>query len=146
VTASAELTRPHPGRSLLIVEDTAFLESASRARTRGFTVTSGEQRIRCLAQIAAARAGLRRGGILLGDGTALDVVSALKRKRPDARTIRADRYGQHPTAVTAVKDGAVDILCKVPPTAELRLSRIAGKRYREGPNWPPIPIAEIAFA
>jgi len=48
----------------------------------------------------------------LGDGNGLDVVSALKRKRPDARTIVLTGYGNIATAVTAVKMGAVDYLSK----------------------------------
>jgi DNA-binding response OmpR family regulator len=48
----------------------------------------------------------------LGDGNGLDVVSALKRKRPDARAIVLTGYGNIATAVTAVKMGAVDYLSK----------------------------------
>src|SRR6185437_9754763 len=48
----------------------------------------------------------------LGDGNGLDVVSALKRKRPDARAIVLTGYGNIATAVTAVKLGAVDYLSK----------------------------------
>jgi two-component system response regulator RegA len=39
-------------------------------------------------------------------------VSALKRKRPDARAIVLTGYGNIATAVTAVKMGAVDYLSK----------------------------------
>jgi two-component system response regulator RegA len=48
----------------------------------------------------------------LGDGNGLDVVSALKRKRPEARAIVLTGYGNIATAVTAVKMGAVDYLSK----------------------------------
>ena len=48
----------------------------------------------------------------LGDGNGLDVVSALKRQRPDARAIVLTGYGNIATAVTAVKMGAVDYLSK----------------------------------
>jgi two-component system response regulator RegA len=48
----------------------------------------------------------------LGDGNGLDVVSALKRKRPEARAIVLTGYGNIATAVTAVKLGAVDYLAK----------------------------------
>ena len=41
-----------------------------------------------------------------------DVVSALKRKRPEARAIVLTGYGNIATAVTAVKMGAVDYLSK----------------------------------
>ena len=48
----------------------------------------------------------------LGDGNGLDVISALKRSRPDARAIILTGYGNIATAVTAVKLGAVDYLAK----------------------------------
>ena len=48
----------------------------------------------------------------LGDGNGLDVISALKRRRPDARAIILTGYGNIATAVTAVKLGAIDYLAK----------------------------------
>jgi two-component system response regulator RegA len=97
VNASPELAG-QTDRSLLIVEDDKpFLERLSRAmETRGFTVTSCDSVSEGLEQI----------------GNGLDVVSALKRKRPDARAIVLTGYGNIATAVTAVKMGAVDYLSK----------------------------------
>jgi two-component system response regulator RegA len=48
----------------------------------------------------------------LADGNGLDVISALKRRRPDARGIILTGYGNIATAVNAVKLGAVDYLAK----------------------------------
>ncbi len=48
----------------------------------------------------------------LGDGNGLDVISALKEKRPEARGIVLTGYGNIATAVTAIKLGAVDYLAK----------------------------------
>jgi two-component system, response regulator RegA len=48
----------------------------------------------------------------LGDGNGLDVISALKSRRPDARAIVLTGYGNIATAVNAVKLGAVDYLAK----------------------------------
>jgi two-component system response regulator RegA len=48
----------------------------------------------------------------LGDGNGLDVISALKKRRPDARGIVLTGYGNIATAVTAVKLGAVDYMSK----------------------------------
>jgi two-component system response regulator RegA len=85
LTVTAELT-DHADRSLLIVEDDKpFLERLSRAmETRGFTVTSCESVSDGLAQIGRAAPAFAVVDLRLGDGNGLDVVSALKRKRPDA--------------------------------------------------------------
>ena len=101
-------------RSLLIVEDDKpFLERLSRAmETRGFTVTSCDTVSDGLAQIGRAAPAFAVVDLRLGDGNGLDVVSALKRKRPDARAIVLTGYGNIATAVTAVKMGAVDYLSK----------------------------------
>ncbi len=101
-------------RSLMIVEDDKpFLERLSRAmETRGFTVTSCESASDGLAQISRAAPAFAVVDLRLGDGNGLDVVSALKRQRPDARAIVLTGYGNIATAVTAVKMGAVDYLSK----------------------------------
>jgi two-component system, response regulator RegA len=104
----------HTDRSLLIVEDDKpFLERLARAmETRGFAVTSCDSVADGLTQIAKAAPAFAVVDLRLGDGNGLDVVSALKRKRPEARTIILTGYGNIATAVTAVKLGAVDYLSK----------------------------------
>jgi two-component system response regulator RegA len=110
VAATSEL----PDRSLLIVEDDkAFLERLSRAmESRGFAVTSCETVADGLTHIARTAPAFAVVDLRLGDGNGLDVVSALKRQRPDARAIVLTGYGNIATAVTAVKLGAVDYLAK----------------------------------
>jgi two-component system, response regulator RegA len=113
LAAPAQLS-DYSDRSLLIVEDDKpFLERLARAmETRGFTVTSGDSVAEGLAQIAKAAPAFAVVDLRLGDGNGLDVVAALKRKRPDARAIVLTGYGNIATAVTAVKMGAVDYLAK----------------------------------
>ena len=101
-------------RSLLIVEDDkAFLERLSRAMEgRGFVVRACGSVAEGLAAIAQSAPAYAVVDLRLGDGNGLDVVSALKRQRPDARAIVLTGYGNIATAVTAVKLGAVDYLAK----------------------------------
>jgi two-component system response regulator RegA len=113
VNALAEVTE-QTDRSLLIVEDDKpFLERLSRAmETRGFTVISCDSVSEGLAQISKSAPAFAVVDLRLGDGNGLDVVSALKQQRPDARAIVLTGYGNIATAVTAVKMGAVDYLSK----------------------------------
>jgi two-component system response regulator RegA len=101
-------------RNLLIVEDDkAFLERLARAmEARGFIVRTSDTVADGLAQIARMAPAFAVVDLRLGDGNGLDVVSALKRQRPDARAIVLTGYGNIATAVTAVKLGAVDYLSK----------------------------------
>src|SRR2546421_10472795 len=75
--------------------------------SRGFSVTSCDSVSEGLAQIGKAAPAFAVVDLRLGDGNGLDVVSALKRKRPDARAIVLTGYGNIATAATAAKMGAV---------------------------------------
>jgi two-component system response regulator RegA len=104
-----------PGdRSLLIVEDDkSFLQRLARAmESRGFTVTTAESVADGLTQLETASPAFAVVDMRLDDGNGLDVISALKRRRPDARAIILTGYGNIATAVNAVKLGAVDYLSK----------------------------------
>jgi len=101
-------------RSLLIVEDDKlFLTRLARAmETRGFKVTTAETVAEGLLQVEQDPPAYAVVDMRLGDGNGLDVISALKRRRADARGIVLTGYGNIATAVNAVKLGAVDYLAK----------------------------------
>jgi two-component system response regulator RegA len=101
-------------RSLLIVEDDkSFLHRLSRAMEgRGFAVTTAESVAEGLHQLDSSSPAFAVVDMRLDDGNGLDVILALKRRRPDARAIILTGYGNIATAVTAVKLGAVDYLSK----------------------------------
>jgi len=104
-----------PGdRSLLIVEDDkSFLQRLARAMEgRGFTVTTAESVADGLTQLETTSPAFAVVDMRLEDGNGLEVISALKRRRPDARAIILTGYGNIATAVNAVKLGAVDYLSK----------------------------------
>ena len=113
--AMADLVAAMPGdRSLLIVEDDkSFLQRLARAMEgRGFTVTTAESVADGLTQLETTSPAFAVVDMRLEDGNGLEVISALKRRRPDARAIILTGYGNITTAVNAVKLGAVDYLSK----------------------------------
>jgi two-component system response regulator RegA len=101
-------------RTLLIVEDDkSFLARLGQAlESRGFTVSTADTVAGGLAQLERAAPAFAVVDMRLADGNGLDVISALKRRRPDARAIILTGYGNIATAVNAVKLGAVDYLAK----------------------------------
>jgi two-component system, response regulator RegA len=101
-------------RSLLIVEDDkSFLQRLARAMEgRGFVVTTAETVAEGLLQVEKAAPAFAVVDMRLGDGNGLDVISAMKKRRPEARAIILTGYGNIATAVNAVKLGAVDYLAK----------------------------------
>ena len=101
-------------RTLLIVEDDkSFLQRLARAMEgRGFLVTTAESVADGLLQVEKAAPAFAVVDMRLGDGNGLDVISAMKKRRPEARAIILTGYGNIATAVNAVKLGAVDYLAK----------------------------------
>src|SRR5580698_1352672 len=101
-------------RSLLIVEDDkSFLQRLARAMEgRGFVVSTAESVAEGLLLVEKAPPAFAVVDMRLGDGNGLDVISAMKKRRPEARAIILTGYGNIATAVNAVKLGAVDYLAK----------------------------------
>jgi two-component system, response regulator RegA len=106
---------PIPGeRTLLIVEDDkSFLTRLARAmEQRGFAVATAETVADGLLQVEKAPPFYAVVDMRLGDGNGLDVISALKKRRPEAHGVVLTGYGNIATAVNAVKLGAIDYLAK----------------------------------
>jgi two-component system response regulator RegA len=114
VTTAATASTVPSERSLLIVEDDkSFLQRLARAmETRGFVVSTAESVADGLLQVEKAAPAFAVVDMRLGDGNGLDVISAMKKRRPEARAIILTGYGNIATAVNAVKLGAVDYLAK----------------------------------
>jgi two-component system response regulator RegA len=114
VAAPAMKTDISGERAVLIVEDDkSFLQRLAKAlESRGFAVTTAESVADVLQQVERAAPAFAVVDMRLGDGNGLDVISALKRRRPEARGIILTGYGNIATAVNAVKLGAVDYLAK----------------------------------
>jgi two-component system, response regulator RegA len=111
MTEDVELS---PDRSLLILDDDKpFLQRLGRAmETRGYSVVAADSVQAGLAAIREHAPAFAVIDMRLQDGNGLDVISELKRIRPEARGIVLTGYGNIATAVTAVKIGAFDYLAK----------------------------------
>ncbi len=101
-------------RSLLVVDDDApFRNRLVRAmERREFMVSSAESKSEAMTLISRSMPAFAVVDLRLGDGSGLDIVSAIHEARPEARVIMLTGYGNIPTAVAAVKLGAVDYLSK----------------------------------
>jgi two-component system response regulator RegA len=115
-------------RSVLIVEDdSSFLQRLAKAlEQRGFSVSIAESVADGLLQVEKLAPAFAVVDMRLGDGNGLDVISALKRSRPEARGIILTGYGNIATAVNAVKLGAVDYLAKPVDADDVVAALLAG--------------------
>jgi two-component system response regulator RegA len=114
-------------RSLLLVEDDKlFLQRLARAMEgRGFLVRTAETVSEGIQQVEASPPAFAVVDMRLSDGNGLDVISALKKRRPTARGIVLTGYGNIATAVTAVKLGAFDYLSKPADADEVAAALLA---------------------
>jgi len=103
-----------PDRTLLLVDDdAAFVARLARAmEKRGFQPETAESVAAGKIAAATRPPAYAVVDLRLGDGNGLDVVEALRERRPDCRVVVLTGYGAIATAVAAVKFGATDYLSK----------------------------------
>jgi two-component system response regulator RegA len=101
-------------RTLLIVDDDAPLNQrlARAMERRGFIVQTADSVASGIAAVSGNPPAFAVVDLRLGDGSGLDIVSALRDQRPGARIVMLTGYGNIATAVAAVKAGAIDYLPK----------------------------------
>ncbi|MEH7829308.1 ActR/PrrA/RegA family redox response regulator transcription factor [Gemmobacter denitrificans] len=128
-----------PDRSLLLVDDDeAFVKRLAKAmEKRGFIPETAES-VAAGKAIAMARApAYAVVDLRLEDGNGLDVVEALRERRPDCRIVVLTGYGAIATAVAAVKIGAIDYLSKPADANEVTNALLArGELLPEPPENP----------
>ncbi len=103
-----------PDRSLLLVDDDEpFLKRLAKAmERRGFEPLLAESVAAGKAIAASRPPAYAVIDLRLEDGNGLDVVEALRERRPESRIVVLTGYGAIATAVAAVKIGATDYLSK----------------------------------
>ena len=101
-------------KSLLLVDDDEpFLRRLAKAmEKRGFEIETAGSVAEGKAMATARPPAFAVVDLRLEDGNGLDVVEALREKRPDSRIVVLTGYGAIATAVAAVKIGATDYLSK----------------------------------
>lgn len=126
-------------KSLLIVDDdAAFLGRLARAmEARGYAVRTARSVAEGLSEVEQAPPAFAVIDMRLGDGNGLDIISELKKRRPDARGVILTGYGNIATAVTAVKLGAFDYLAKPADADEIDAAlRSVGADHAQLPENP----------
>ena len=109
-------------KSLLIVDDdNPFRERLARAmEKKGFSVTQAESVNKGVNAAKQKKPAFAVVDLRLGDGSGLEVVKEIQNnssKEKKSRIIMLTGYGNIPTAVAAIKEGAIDYLAK-PADAE----------------------------
>ena len=101
-------------KSLLIVDDdNPFRERLARAmEKKGFEVIQAEGVQKGIESVKSKKPGFAVVDLRLGDGNGLEVVKEIQLSNSKSRIIMLTGYGNIPTAVAAIKEGAIDYLAK----------------------------------
>ena len=98
-------------KSLLIVDDDDPLrDRLSRAmEKKGFVVRNSKTVENAIKMVISAPPKFALVDLRLEDGNGLDVVKEINKAKKDSRIVMLTGYGNLPTAVAAVKSGAIDL-------------------------------------
>jgi two-component system response regulator RegA len=101
-------------KSLLIVDDdNPFRERLARAmEKKGFEVFQAESVQKGIQSVKEKKPGFAVVDLRLADGNGLEVVKQIQISNATSRIIMLTGYGNIPTAVAAIKEGAIDYLAK----------------------------------
>ena len=101
-------------KSLLIVDDdNPFRERLARAmEKKGFSVFQAQSVEKGIESVKSKKPGFAVIDLRLTDGNGLEVVKEIQSSNSSSRIIMLTGYGNIPTAVAAIKEGAIDYLAK----------------------------------
>jgi len=135
------------GTLLIVDDDEALRTQLGRAMARrGFEpmLAASVAEARAIAEKSAPNYAIV--DLRLEDGSGLDVVNALHDAREDARVIILSGYGNIPTAVAAVKAGAIDYLPKPADADDLEKALLAPEGSHPAPPDHAMSADEVRWA
>ena len=112
--ASLKKISDFDNKSLLIVDDdNPFRDRLARAmEKKGFEVFQAESVQKGILSVKEKKPAFAVVDLRLADGNGLEVVKQIQISNPNSRIIMLTGYGNIPTAVAAIKEGAIDYLAK----------------------------------
>ena len=134
-------------KSLLIVDDdNPFRDRLSRAmEKKGFQVIQAEGVKKGIETVKINKPGFAVVDLRLNDGNGLDVVKKIQEVNPSSRIIMLTGYGNIPTAVAAIKEGAIDYLAKPADADDVEKALLANPSEKAAPPENPMSADRIKW-
>jgi len=134
-------------KSLLIVDDdNPFRERLARAmEKKGFKVFQAESVKKGLESVKIKKPGFAVVDLRLGDGNGLEVVKEIQSMNNDSRIIMLTGYGNIPTAVAAIKEGAIDYLAKPADAEDVEKALLADPEKKAFPPENPMSADRVKW-
>ena len=134
-------------KSLLIVDDDdPFRSRLCRAmEKKGFVVKGAKTLVESVQSVKQNPPHFAVIDLRLDDGSGLDVVKELKKVKKDSRIIMLTGYGNLPTAVAAVKEGAIDYLAKPADADDVEKALLADPNKKAAPPENPMSADRVKW-
>ena len=134
-------------KSLLIVDDDNPLrERLARAmEKKGFNVTQAESVEKGISQSKNSPPAFAIVDLRLLDGSGLEVVKEIRKLKKDSRVIMLTGYGNIPTAVAAIKEGAIDYLAKPADAEDVENALLADPNKKARPPEDPMTADRVKW-
>ena len=134
-------------KSLLIVDDdNPFRERLARAmEKKGFEVSQAEGVKKGIETVFEKKPAFAVVDLRLGDGNGLEVVKQIQINNPESRIVMLTGYGNIPTAVAAIKEGAIDYLAKPADADDVEKALLADPNKKAPPPENPMSADRVKW-
>ena len=134
-------------KSLLIVDDdNPFRDRLARAmEKKGFSVSQAEGVKKGIDLIKSKKPAFAVVDLRLADGNGLEVVKELQVSNSNCKIIMLTGYGNIPTAVAAIKQGAIDYLAKPADADDVEKALLADPSKKAQPPENPMSADRIKW-
>ena len=134
-------------KSLLIVDDdNPFRDRLARAmEKKGFSVSQAEGVKKGMELVKLNKPAFAVVDLRLADGNGLEIVKELQASNVECKIIMLTGYGNIPTAVAAIKQGAIDYLAKPADADDVEKALLADPSTKAQPPENPMSADRIKW-
>ena len=134
-------------KSLLILDDDdPFRGRLARAmEKKGFVVTEAKSVAEGIKIVQSTPTGFAVIDLRLEDGSGLEVVKTLHKLKKESRIVMLTGYGNLPTAVAAVKAGAIDYIAKPVDADDVEAALLASPESKAKPPENPMSADRVKW-
>ena len=134
-------------KSLLIVDDDDPLRTrlARAMEKKGFQVKDAKTVENAIKLVKSSTPKFALVDLRLEDGSGLDVVQEIYKINKDSRIVMLTGYGNLPTAVAAVKAGAIDYMAKPVDADDVESALLAGPASKANPPENPMSADRVKW-
>ena len=134
-------------KSLLLVDDdNPFRERLARAmEKKGFQVIQAEGVKKGIDAVKTKKPAFAVVDLRLNDGNGLEVVKEIQSSNENSRIVMLTGYGNIPTAVSAIKQGAIDYMSKPADADDVEKALLADPNKRADPPENPMSADRVKW-